>query len=176
MVCVGCEFVFYRAIRNHLHPNIAFYTFIMLLASPGMYQASAGIITGLLENNVLKPLNVSAYLPATFTMYTTMLAFSHIMKTEEAATGPSPFQKQLRTCFWPVFWIGLGAILGWPFSGLVGVPFVVEFLLLRSLMRRGNSLMEFWQRFKSLCGAAIIVLLVVGVDMHKDPCHHAQFI
>ncbi|KAK9719431.1 mannosyltransferase [Basidiobolus ranarum] len=97
-----CEASFYRAVVDHVNPRIGRYTLVILLGSAGMYSASV------------------AYLPSTFAMYTTMLAFVYALRSPSSS----------RT-YQAVFWFALGAIMGWPFSGAVGIPFVIEELLVR---------------------------------------------
>lgn len=65
-----------------------------------------------------------AFLPSSFAMYTTMLAFSYSF--HPATSTPTGISRAYRA----TFFIALGAILGWPFSAALGVPFVVEQLFL----------------------------------------------
>jgi alpha-1,2-mannosyltransferase len=72
--------------------------FIMVVAfSPGMFHASA------------------AFLPSSFTMYTSMLGLSAFLdwrKSQKSAQG--------------IMWFGLGAIVGWPFAGALLLPLLLE--------------------------------------------------
>lgn len=55
-------------------------------------------------------------------MCTTMLAMSFIFR------GPLNFHSPY--VFKAMFWLAIGAGFGWPFSSLVGIPFVLEELFL----------------------------------------------
>ncbi|KAL3468039.1 Alg9-like mannosyltransferase family-domain-containing protein [Aspergillus heterothallicus] len=97
MVCAACQTKLYSAICRNLNPRIGL-LFIMILAfSPGMFHASA------------------AFLPSSFTMYTSMLGLSAFLdwrKNQKTAQG--------------IMWFGLGAIVGWPFAGALLLPLLFE--------------------------------------------------
>ena len=59
-----------------------------------------------------------AFLPSSFAMWMTFLAFSYALRP--------PNQISSRRTFRTVLCLGLGALLGWPFSAVVGIPFVVD--------------------------------------------------
>ncbi|RKP10170.1 glycosyltransferase family 22 protein, partial [Thamnocephalis sphaerospora] len=102
IVCAACEAHFYTAVVEHFNRRIGRYLLVALMLSAGMAQASVG------------------YLPSTFAMYTTMLAAAYFIRTPSIATrGPS------RT-MGAVLSLAAGAVLGWPFSGAVGLPFALE--------------------------------------------------
>lgn len=61
-----------------------------------------------------------AMLPSTFAMYTTMMAFTSILKP--------PTQMERKRTYVSVFWLVLGG-LAWPFSGAIGIPFAIEELV-----------------------------------------------
>lgn len=63
-------------------------------------------------------------MPSSFAMYTTMLAFSYSLHpATSTSTGTSRAYKA-------IFFFALGAIVGWPFSALLAVPFVIEQLFM----------------------------------------------
>jgi alpha-1,2-mannosyltransferase len=65
-----------------------------------------------------------AFLPSTFTMYTTTLALSYgFHPATSTATGTARAVKA-------TVWTAIGAILGWPFSAALSIPFVLEQLFL----------------------------------------------
>lgn len=53
-------------------------------------------------------------------MYTTLLAFSYGF--HPATSTPTGQGRAIKA----TLWIALGAILGWPFSAALGMPFVIE--------------------------------------------------
>lgn len=59
-----------------------------------------------------------AYLPSTFAMYCVFMAFSYALRPVSDV--------DLSRTYKVVFWIGLGALGGWPFAALIGVPFAIE--------------------------------------------------
>ena len=67
---------------------------------------------------------MTAFLPSSFAMYTTMLASSFWF--HPATTTPTGTSRATRAslCF------AVGAIIGWPFTAVLGVPFVIEQLFL----------------------------------------------
>jgi hypothetical protein len=61
-----------------------------------------------------------AFLPSTFTMYTTLLANSYwFHPATSTATGTSRAYKA-------TLLFAVGAIVGWPFSAALAIPFVLE--------------------------------------------------
>ncbi|KAJ8326593.1 mannosyltransferase [Batrachochytrium dendrobatidis] len=89
----------YETIRKHVHPRIARYTLVLLMASPGMFIAS------------------TAYLPSTFSMYTVTWAFALYL------APPS------RKNTWILMALATtGAFWGWPFAGFMFIPFCLAML------------------------------------------------
>ncbi|KAJ3279200.1 mannosyltransferase, partial [Borealophlyctis nickersoniae] len=99
-----CEAKLYRAVVEHVNPRVGRFLLVILLVSTGMFVAS------------------TAYLPSTFAMYTTTLA------TAFALQPPG----RLRT-YAVVLLVALGAVVGWPFSAAVGLPFAIENLFLSGM-------------------------------------------
>ena len=69
-----------------------------------------------------------AFLPSTFAMYTTMIAFFYALNPVSTTSG--------RRIYHTIFWVGLGSLLAWPFSAAVGIPAAIEELFLRTLKNR----------------------------------------
>ncbi|KAK8183406.1 Alg9-like mannosyltransferase family-domain-containing protein [Phyllosticta capitalensis] len=114
-LCASCETRLFSTIARTLNPRIAVFFLIAVVFSPGMFHAS------------------TAYLPSSFTMYTSMLGLSAFMD----------WRGGLRTAS-GITWFGIGAILGWPFSGVLIVPFIVEEVILAFVTK---STTETFQRF-----------------------------
>ncbi|KAF0412292.1 glycosyltransferase family 22 protein [Gigaspora margarita] len=110
VVCALSESMFYIAASSHLGPRVGRYLIIAMLFSAGMWNAS------------------TAYLPSTFTMYTTMVAFFYALMPVSTTSG----RRVHRT----IFWVGLGSLLGWPFSAAVGIPAALEELVLRNALKK----------------------------------------
>ncbi|ORX99359.1 hypothetical protein K493DRAFT_279646 [Basidiobolus meristosporus CBS 931.73] len=134
IICSYCEARFYRAIVEHVNPRIGRYTLVLLLGSAGMYSASV------------------AYLPSTFSMYTTMLAFAYALQSPSVSSGSRTYKA--------VFWFALGAILGWPFSGAVGIPFVIE-----ELFVKGSEITKKKDHWRSRRIYRLVTAGVVGLSL-----------
>lgn len=74
-----------------------------------------------------------AYLPSSFAMCCVFMAFSYALK-------PVSDVDHTRT-YRVVFWIGLGALAGWPFAALIGLPFAIEEILVfgRDMMKKEDG-------------------------------------
>lgn len=95
--CAACQTRLYSSICRSLNPRIGLLFLAVVLFSPGMFHAS------------------TAFLPSTFTMYTSMLGLAAFL---ELRRGPKTAQG--------IMWFGLGAIVGWPFAGALIVPLLAE--------------------------------------------------
>ncbi|KAJ5618845.1 GPI mannosyltransferase [Penicillium lagena] len=103
-VCSACQVRLYSSICRTISPRIGLLFVMVLIFSPGMFHAS------------------TAFLPSTFTMYTSMLgmaAFLDWKGGQKIAQG--------------IMWFGLGSIVGWPFAGALIVPPLTEELALAYL-------------------------------------------
>ncbi|KAI8579539.1 hypothetical protein K450DRAFT_271849 [Umbelopsis ramanniana AG] len=94
---------FYRTVVEEINAHVGRYLLVALIGSAGMFHASV------------------SYLPSSFSMVTTMLAFSFVLQ-------PPTFFTRNRT-YGATFFFGLGGLFGWPFCAILGVPFVIEELL-----------------------------------------------
>ncbi|TPX64524.1 hypothetical protein SpCBS45565_g05804 [Spizellomyces sp. 'palustris'] len=96
-----CEAQLYDAVVKYIGPRVGRYLLFILLLNTGMFISS------------------TAYLPSTFAMYSVTLATAYSLQPPG----------RLRT-YVVVILIGLGALVGWPFSAAIGLPFVMEEVLL----------------------------------------------
>lgn len=94
---------FYRTVTEEINPHVGRYVFVALFFSAGMFNAS------------------TAFLPSSFAMLMTFLAFSYTLRP--------PVQANNKRVLHAVMCFGIAALLGWPFSAVVGVPFVIEELV-----------------------------------------------
>ncbi|KAF8585144.1 glycosyltransferase family 22 protein [Ramaria rubella] len=129
-----CEAKFYRAIVETMNDRVGRYTFFMLVFSTGMWNAS------------------TAFLPSSFAMYANLLAFSYALRLPE--------KFGTRRTILATFSFATGAIVGWPFSLLVAVPFVLEELFVCGLDRVASPARSVWQmeRMKRLVFSGLIAL------------------
>ncbi len=67
----------------------------------------------------------TAFLPSSFSLYTTLLAMSYALRP--ASTD----SKGNRSAFMATLWFAIGGILGWPFSLLLSIPFIIEQIFVR---------------------------------------------
>ncbi|KAI8333319.1 Alg9-like mannosyltransferase family-domain-containing protein [Chlamydoabsidia padenii] len=100
--CSFAEARLYRTVVEEINPHVGRYLMVALFFSAGMFHAS------------------TAFLPSSFAMYTTMMAFSFILQP--------PNQIDRTRTYASVFWLVLGG-LAWPFSGVIGIPFAIEELV-----------------------------------------------
>lgn len=122
--------VFYRTLTLTLNGRVALIYLIATVVSPGYFHAAA------------------AFLPSSFTMYTSILGTSAFMNWRgglHTAQG--------------MFWFAIGAIFGWPFSYALMVPFVGEELII-GVFSNKEVLIE--SVIRLIRGAVAAVLLVVS--------------
>ncbi|EJF67085.1 asparagine-linked glycosylation 9 protein isoform a [Dichomitus squalens LYAD-421 SS1] len=139
-----CEVTFYRAVVEHINYRVGRYVFFMLLANAGMWIAS------------------TSFLPSSFAMYANTLGFAHAMER--------PSNSNMRRTLFATLCFATGAIVGWPFSLAVAIPFVLEELFLTGADKvtsetRTSWLTTRWQRM-AICGAiaALLFIPVVAID------------
>ncbi|CAG8560880.1 19812_t:CDS:10 [Cetraspora pellucida] len=133
IVCALSESMFYIAALTYLGPRVGRYLIITMLLSAGMWNAS------------------TAYLPSTFAMYTTMVAFFYALMPVSTTSG----RRVHRT----IFWVGLGSLLGWPFSAALGIPAAFEELVLR------NALKKPLERIRRLIFGVITSLCIILIPL-----------
>ena len=83
---------------------------LITISSPGMFHAS------------------TAFLPSSFTMYTTMLGVAAAMDWH----GGLKIGDYM-------MWFGIGAVSGWPFSLALILPFAVEDFVLAQLLNKKDD-------------------------------------
>ena len=101
-ICALCETRLYGAVSTNVNRRIGILYLVATVPSAGLFHAA------------------TAYLPSTFSMYTTMLGIATFIER--------PTARALRTVE-GVFWFALGGLLGWPFSTAIALPFIVQHLL-----------------------------------------------
>ncbi|KIJ53458.1 glycosyltransferase family 22 protein [Sphaerobolus stellatus SS14] len=148
-----CEAKFYRTIVEVFNERIGRYTLIMLMFSTGMWNAS------------------TAFLPSSFAMYANLLAFSYAFQLPAKS---NPQRTLLAT-----FFFATGAIVGWPFSLLVSVPFVIEEIFVRGadLVSTDIGVYAQWVlgRVKRLFGAGIIAASLFVPIIAIDSLGYGRF-
>jgi alpha-1,2-mannosyltransferase len=138
------EAKFYRIVYEKINERVGRYLFFMLLFSAGMWNAS------------------TAFLPSSFSMYATMMAFSY-------AIAPSNINNSNRTLLATVFFAA-GGIVGWPFALALAVPFVFEELFILSGDRiapevQGQWRLKRWRRLITAgVTASLLMVPVVCID------------
>lgn len=95
--CAATETRLYSAISRTLNPRIGIFYLVIAAFTPGFFYASV------------------AYLPSSFAMYTSTLGLTSFIDWHGGSKTAAG-----------IMWFGIGALLGWPFSGALIVPFVLE--------------------------------------------------
>ncbi|CAL1543598.1 unnamed protein product [Lymnaea stagnalis] len=98
VVCAISEMLFYRGVCKVFGPNVGRLTLILLLFSAGMFASA------------------SAFLPSSFSMYMTMIAYG------------SWFVGDIHVS---ILAIACSTILGWPFAAALGIPIAFDALVLK---------------------------------------------
>ncbi|KAL8796209.1 MAG: hypothetical protein Q9182_007415 [Xanthomendoza sp. 2 TL-2023] len=131
--CAACETRLFSAICKTFNFRVGIMFAVVMATGPGMFHASV------------------AYLPSSFSMYTTMLGMAAFMDWRGGLkTGVG------------MMWFGIGAILGWPFSGALIIPLLAEDFAL-SLMT--GDISEIVYRYLDGIVRSVLVLgLQVAVD------------
>ncbi|KAG2226371.1 hypothetical protein INT45_000539 [Circinella minor] len=138
---------FYRTVTEEINPHVGRYVFVGLFFSAGMFNAS------------------TAFLPSSFAMWMTFLAFSYALRP--------PNQISSRRTFRNVLCLGLGALLGWPFSAVVGIPFVVDEIMVYghdgAMDRQGRVVQVIrpanWRVQRTIRLVKIIATCFVGISV-----------
>lgn len=133
-----CESFLYRTVVDKVNYRAGRYLFFFLLFGAGMWNASV------------------AFLPSSFAMYFNTVAFAVSM---EPTTSRNKRRTMLATLAYAA-----GALVGWPFSIAVAVPFVFEELFLYggdtvSPQARFGWQVARWGRL-IVCGLVAALLLV----------------
>ena len=133
LVCAAAETRLYSALCKNLNPRIGVFYLIMIISSPGIFYASV------------------ALLPSSFAMYTSALGSATFIDWRggiKTAEG--------------IMWFGIGALLGWPFAGVLIVPFIVEECAM-ALIANGT-----WDCFRRNLDGAVRCLIVLALQVAID--------
>ncbi|KAF9486554.1 glycosyltransferase family 22 protein, partial [Pholiota conissans] len=134
----------FRTIVERINDRVGRYYFFFMAFSAGMWSASA------------------AFLPSTFAMYTTAYALSY-------AFIPTSSKNARRTLA-ATLSFAVGAVVGWPFSLALAIPFVFEELFVygADVVTPDERISWFTNRVTRLIGAGVAALLifvpVIGID------------
>jgi len=104
LVSSYCETILYKAIEEYTNPYIAQFFIFGIIYNAGMTISSI------------------AFLPSSFAMYTTMLAFAMSLR-----------ESSKKRTFLVIFFYALGGLMGWPFSAVLVFPFIFEDILIPSI-------------------------------------------
>ena len=107
ILCAFSELRLFKAVSSNVGSRIAFIMLFALVSSTGMFYASV------------------AFLPSSFSMYTTMLGTAAFMDVQQGLKT-----KQGIMCF------GIGTIVGWPFSAALILPLFADELAFLKLTGR----------------------------------------
>ncbi|CAH1764508.1 2129_t:CDS:10, partial [Entrophospora sp. SA101] len=138
-ICLISEFLFYRIAKNHLGTRVGRNILLISLLSVGMWNAS------------------TAYLPSTFAMYTTMIAYSYALKPISSSSG--------RRIYHSIFWTGFGSLLAWPFSAAIGIIPAIEEILIRT-----NSFKDRLDRLTRIIVSVIVTLTCLAIPIILCDC------
>lgn len=97
----------------------------------------------------------AAYLPSTFTMYTTMLGVTAFVGGGSTAQG--------------IMWFGIGTVLGWPFAAALVLPFIAEEVLVASVT---DDLAGTATRFLDGAVRSVVVLVRLEFEIFVLPIPH----
>ncbi|KAI4200360.1 MAG: hypothetical protein LQ350_004008 [Teloschistes chrysophthalmus] len=132
-ICALCETRLFSTICKTFNPRVGIMFGIVMVSSTGMFHASV------------------AYLPSSFSMYTAMLGMAAFMDWRGGLkTGAG------------MMWFGIGALVGWPFSGALIIPLLAEDVVLSSMTGDVSEIV-----FRYLDGVVrclIVLALQVAVD------------
>ncbi|KIJ66247.1 glycosyltransferase family 22 protein [Hydnomerulius pinastri MD-312] len=144
VVSTLCEAKLCRTVVEKVNERAGRYLFFMLLFNAGMWNATA------------------AFLPSSFAMYATTLAFTFALEPASANSG--------KNTLWATLLFAAGSVVGWPFALALSLPFVFEQLFVLGgdkvgSAARGSWMIARWRRL-ILAGlvAALIFVPVISID------------
>ena len=132
--CAASETRLYSAISRTLNARVGIIYLTITAFSPGMFYASV------------------AFLPSSFAMYTSSFGLAAFM---DWRGGPKTASG--------IMWFGIGAIVGWPFSGILIAPFIVEELVIAIV---SGDIPEVFRRI--LDGTVRCLIVLVRHSSHGD--------
>ncbi|GMK56086.1 hypothetical protein CspeluHIS016_0211420 [Cutaneotrichosporon spelunceum] len=147
-LCLGgissvCEAAFFRTVVVAINEHVGRYLLFGMALSAGMFSASV------------------AFLPSSFAMYANTLAASFwFHPATSTKTG-------VNRAFFATLCVAVGAIIGWPFSAALGIPFVIEYALLPAgeIVKPDSNEKLLWdqKRLSTLVGSIVVAAAVVGI-------------
>ncbi|KAK4613682.1 Alpha-1,2-mannosyltransferase alg9 [Fulvia fulva] len=135
--CAVCEARLFSKVSHVLNGRIAIMFQFIITTSPGMYHASI------------------AYLPSSFAMYFVMLGTAAFMD----------WRGGLRTAQ-GIFFMGVGACLGWPFAAAMSISYLLEELFLASVSDLQGLTDLFYRVADGIMRTLGVLLLQTLVDWH----------
>jgi alpha-1,2-mannosyltransferase len=133
ILCAAAETRLIAAISRNLNTRIGVFYLIIIVSSPGIFYASV------------------AFLPSSFAMYTSALglaSFVDLRGGSKTATG--------------IMWFGIGALVGWPFSGVLIAPFVIGDCIMAVVTR--DAMESFGRYLDGTVRCLIVLALQVSID------------
>jgi len=135
IVCALCEVQLFKAIGKAMSPRIANLFMLIMATSAGMFHAAI------------------SYLPSSFAIYTVLMAAASFMDWTlgiQTAKG--------------LFWLSVGAVLGWPFVGALAIPYLAEEAVMWHFTEDLEGLSA--RLFQAACGAFVVLLMTALVDYY----------
>ncbi|KAL1951264.1 hypothetical protein VTO73DRAFT_413 [Trametes versicolor] len=139
-----CEVSFYRAVVDRINYRVGRYVFFLLAFNAGMWTAS------------------TSFLPSSFVMYANTFAFAYALEP--------PSSDNMRRTLLATLAFATGAVVGWPFSLAVAIPFVLEELFVSGTDKvtseaKTSWLVGRWKRMITSAATALLLLVpVVALD------------
>ncbi|KAI9830844.1 MAG: hypothetical protein M1819_005369 [Sarea resinae] len=140
-VCAICETRLFSAISRTLNPRIGILFILIMVTSPGIFHASA------------------AFLPSSFTMYTTMLGMTAFMDWRGGLKTNNG-----------IFWIAAGGVVGWPFATALLAPFIFEELVLAAVSRKA------WDFLERTLDGTVRALLALALEVCVDSYFYRKLV
>ena len=138
VVCALCETRLFSTVSRILNYRVGMMLLLVMVLSPGMFHASV------------------AYLPSSLAMYTAMLGTAAFMdwrgglKTNQG-----------------IMWFGIGAMIGWPFSAALILPFIAEEFVLAWMVKDKSEII--WRFVDGVARCLIVLVSVSSLHSRYDP-------
>ena len=131
--CAAAETRLFSAISRTLNPRIGVFYLMIVVFTPGIFYASV------------------AFLPSSFAMLTSTLGLAAFMDWSgglKTAAG--------------IMWFGIGALVGWPFAGVLIVPFVFEDWVGATINK------DAWETFRRYLDGTVRCLVILALQVGVD--------